>query len=189
MSIVAGHSVPFGLLVGEMVSPQAVPTGKACGCVCAECHGSLVAKNAGLKVRPHFAHLAGMGSDICRETAIHHMGKKVLTGARRVLLPAWQAQHSEWNIRRKPHHCEESRSARRWSYASAKEEVWHDGIRPDVLLSDGGAVASLPLLVEVRVSHAVDEFKARLVRERGWAMVEIDLSQAQEEDLAPDRFE
>jgi hypothetical protein len=189
VSFLSRHAVPFGLLGDEMVRPEAVPTGKACGCICPECQGSLVAKNAGLKVRPHFAHMAGMGSDLCGETAVHLMAKQILARARQVMLPEWQRQHSERDISGQPHHCVETRSARQWSYAIAKEEVWHHGIRPDVFLSDAGAAASLPLLVEVRVSHAVDQFKARLVRERGWAMVEIDLSKAPEDALAPDWFE
>lgn len=172
------HAVPFGLRADEMVRPEAVPNGKACGCICPECRGPLLAKNAGLKYKPHFAHMAGMGSDLCRETAIHLMAKQVLMGASQLMLPKWEKQHTERDISGQPHHCVEARNAKAWTYAHAQEEVWQDGIRPDVLLSDMSAVASLPLLVEIKVSHAVDQFKAQLVQKRGWAMMEIDVSKA-----------
>jgi hypothetical protein len=189
MRRISDHSVAFGLQGVEMVRPEAVPTGKACGCICPECKAPLVAKNAGLKHRPHFAHMPGVGSDLCRETALHLMAKQVLMGARQLMLPDWKRRHTERDISGNSHVCVEARAARWWGYAIAQEELWQDGIRPDVFLSDAGAVASLPLLAEIKVSHAVDEQKARLVAERGWAMVEIDLSKAKEDDAAAGRFE
>ena len=172
-----------------MVRAEAVPNGKACGCICPECRGSLVAKNAGSKVRPHFSHMPGQGSDVCRETAIHLMAKQILASSRQVMLPAWERHYSQCDISGQSHHCEEIWAAKPWAYTYAKEEVWKEGLRPDVLLSADSALANLPLLVEVKVSHAVDDNKAELVRKRGWAMVEIDLSKVPEDSLAPDLFE
>lgn len=166
-----------------------VPTGKACGCICPECSSPLIAKNAGLKARHHFAHFAGYGSDACRETAIHLMAKQILVKARQLLLPQWRRRCELRDISGALHAFTHDRPARPWSYAEAREEQWQDGIRPDVFLSDLGAAAALPLLVEVKVSHAVDDAKAHLVRHRGWAMVEIDLSKTPDEALTPDLFE
>jgi hypothetical protein len=55
---------------------------------------------------------------------------------------------------------------------NGRQEVGVDGMRVDVMLDD----ADGQLLVEVRVSHAVDEAKANRVRQLACRMVEIDLS-------------
>ncbi|MGY3264590.1 hypothetical protein [Lysobacter sp. HA35] len=116
------------------------------------------------------------------------MAKQVLVEARQVMLPEWRRDYWLRDIGGEAHGFIDHRTARIWAYKSAKDEVWHEGIRPDVFLSDDGAAATLPLLVEVKVSHAVDDTKARLVRDQGWAMVEIDLAKTPDELLESDRF-
>ncbi|WP_133478255.1 hypothetical protein [Cognatilysobacter segetis] len=186
---ISPHCVPFGLRDGQMHGVEDVPTGKACGCICPECNSPLIAKNAGLKQQHHFSHQAGYGSDACRETAIHLIAKQILVRARQLLLPEWKRRCELRDVSGTPHFLNHERPAKPWGYAEATEEVWQDGIRPDVFLSDRGAAATLPLLVEVKVSHAVDDAKAHLVRHRGWAMVEIDLSKTPDDALAPCAFE
>ncbi|QDA57222.1 hypothetical protein [Thermomonas aquatica] len=117
------------------------------------------------------------------------MAKQILVRARKILLPEWKRVFELRDISGTLHSLSHDRPSKPWSYEEAMEEVWQNGIRPDVFLSDLGAQAALPLLVEVRVSHAVDDAKAHLVRDRGWAMVEIDLSKTPEEALAPQAFE
>lgn len=121
MNVIAGHTLPFGLLGNEMVRPEAVPNGKACGCICPECKSSLVAKNAGQKVRPHFAHTAGMGSELCGETAMHLMAKQVLTRSHQLVLPKWERRHSERDISGQPHHCVDGSNQNRGSGALRRD--------------------------------------------------------------------
>lgn len=54
-------------------------------------------------------------------------------------------------------------------------------MRPDVVLEDEHPT-TVPLLVEVKVSHAVGHEKAVLVRKHGWPMIEIDLSKLERPD-------
>jgi len=80
------------------------------------------------------------------------------------------------------------RPARQWEYTRAREEEWMGGMRPDVVLEDDHA-NTVPLLVEVKVYNAVGHNKAALVRNRGWAMIEIDLSALDPEAVLDGGFE
>lgn len=62
------------------------------------------------------------------------------------------------------------------------------GMRPDVVLEDDHPT-TVPLLVEVKVSNAVGHEKAALVRKRGWAMIEIDLSKLDADAVLDNAFE
>ncbi|MFC3661544.1 hypothetical protein ACFOM9_15905, partial [Luteimonas notoginsengisoli] len=62
------------------------------------------------------------------------------------------------------------------------------GTSPDVVL-EGDRSMTMPLLVEVKVSNAVGHEKAALVRKRGWAMIEIDLSGLDTDAMLDDAFE
>ncbi len=182
----AGLKVPFGERDAILYPPSAVEGGLACGCHCPGCGRQLLAKK-GKTQRWHFAHYQGGGDQHCYETAVHRMAKQVLLAACQIELPTWKRIAALPDLDHHLHQETLERPSRPWKYTQAREEEWMAGIRPDVVLeSDQHTV---PLLVEVMVSNAVGHEKAALVRNRGWAMIEIDLSKLDADAVVDDAFE
>lgn len=181
--------IPAGEREGRLLRAEEVAPGLACGCHCPGCGARLVARNRGKHRRPHFAHHQAPESRACFETALHKLAKQVLLEARELLLPAF-AKPPVHDLAGHAYPLEECHAEPRgWAYHTARKEVRLaelDGRTPDIVLY--GPQPQRPLLVEVRVTHQVDDAKAQLVRERDMAMIEIDLSSLVESDLEPDRF-
>ena len=159
------HLLPYGVLPdGRLAHVSEVPSGLACVCRCPECDGLLVARKGQVVVH-HFAHHTGLD---CPgggwETALHRLCKEVIMGSRQIMLPAAVAEHS--NLRRVVS------KALMFDYDSSREEVRMDGLVPDIVVE----VKGRSLLVEVLVTHACGPEKIALLRQRGLACVEIDMS-------------
>lgn len=177
--------VPFGLKEGRMWSPKQVATGLQCGCVCPACQAPLVAKAADSEHRrPHFAHVAETDCRAGYETALHKKAKQLLVDHAALLLPTWDGEDDMPNP---PVLADDE--GRWWSGARVEfpsRQVRLQNVRleeaqgdytPDVIAADDQA----ELLIEIRVSHAVDLLKRRRIQAEGKRLVEIDLSA-----LAPD---
>lgn len=187
--------VPFGLKDGRALAPSEVSKGKACGCVCPSCGTPLAAKaRTSRKRRPHFAHLAGMDCNTGRETGIHLRAKQLIADRLRVFLPAWDGCPPRMS---NPPSALDSNGATHFGQAvdlrartaelkSALLEQPLGSYVPDILAEDQEG----PLLIEIRVTHAVEERKAEWVTKDGWRMLEIDLSTMDRElPHDPDAFE
>lgn len=177
----AGFRVPFGLRDGRVWAPSEVAKGKACGCVCPGCLSPLAAKaQTSRRRRPHFAHLSDTGCQTGRETGIHLRAKQVIAEHQVLSLPAWLGDlidrpnpprardaegvlHQGWAV-----DC----PARQASLRNIEVERSFGEYQPDVYAQDEIG----ELLIEVRVTHAVDEIKADRVHAHQRRMVEIDLS-------------
>lgn len=154
--------LPFGMLAdGRMVAVAAVERGLACGCICAACKLPLVAAKGDV-YRHHFRHHAeGVDCKSARETALHKFAKQIICERLHMTLPDQLGE-----------------------MRSAEQEVWLDGIRPDVLAKyDSEDVA-----VEVYVAHRVPMEKIRMLAERKLTAVEIDLSYHRDLDLTEDQL-
>jgi hypothetical protein len=170
--------LPFALRDGRMFAPWEVSNGDACGCVCPACNEAVRAKHGKGKRRPHFAHAAS-GSCNGFESAIHLRAKQLIIEYLCLNLPAWDGQYGLINP---PTYRAESGGLLRGeklvfpggkvTLTDAKAEPPMQRIRPDVSAQDEDG----ELLIEIRVSHAVDVDKAALVRASGHRMIEIDLS-------------
>lgn len=172
-----GSKVPFGLKDGRLHFVTQVETGLACGCTCPDptCGKPLVARNKPSPERKRAYHFMHAGeSDGCagRESALHRMAKEVLLHAASLQLPPWESAA----LRVPPGRLVTAGG-------SASEVNVLDGqLRPDIRL--GGLVDGCPLtplFVEVRVHHAVDVYKAERVRAGRLSMIEIDLSNIDDE--------
>lgn len=176
-----GFRVPFGLREGRVWAPGEVAKGKACNCVCPGCHAPLAAKaQASRRKRPHFAHLTDTGCQTGLETGIHLRAKQVIVERRELLVPAWigdlldmpnppQARDDEGRIHLGG---KVDYPAVRAALQNIEPERSFGTYRPDVYARDDAG----ELLIEIYVTHAVDDRKAARVQAHGRRMVEIDLS-------------
>lgn len=177
----AGFRVPFGLRDGRAWAPVEVKKGRACGCICPGCLAPLSAKaQASRRRRPHFAHLVNSVCTTGRETGIHLRAKQLIAERQRLLLPPWdgalprmpnppmaQDDSGEWHRGRRVE--VPSRIAALWDIHLERS---FGAYTPDVSAIDNLG----SLLIEIRVTHAVDDEKAARVGANRQRMVEIDLS-------------
>lgn len=176
-----GFRVPFGVRDGRVWAPGEVVKGKACGCVCPGCGQLLVAKAlTSRRRRPHFAHLGATDCHTGRETGIHLRAKQVIVERAEILLPAWDGDLLDMpNPPRARDEAGSLHEGRKVDYPAVRSalqdletERRFGSYQPDVVAWDGVG----ELLIEIRVTHAVDDPKAARVKEHGRRMVEIDLS-------------
>lgn len=176
-----GFRVPFGLRDSRVWAPTEVASGKACGCVCPACHRPLVAKaQASRRRRPHFAHMVDLGCATGTETGIHLRAKQVICDQIRLLLPSWHGELLRWpnppRLRDSAGNWHEGERVclpeKRAVLLEAEPERGLGDYRPDVRAVDEEGV----LLIEIRVTHAVDDAKSEQVCRDGLRMIEIDLS-------------
>ena len=156
---------PFGLKGGNLVHIDDVPRGLKCECVCPACGGALIAQKGRIKAH-HFAHAKGEDCAAGYETALHLVAKDLLLERREVALPAVEVSFSSY---RKPIEIAPERVD---SLESVQLERRVGEIIPDVLATVGGR----KLLIEIRVTHTVDDLKLAKIRRLNLSTVEIDLS-------------
>jgi hypothetical protein len=159
--------LPFGLKDDILVHVSQVPQGLACGCVCAHCRKPLIARK-GPKVVHHFAHYKGAECAKALETALHLEAKRILADRREIRLPAVEIR-LDYGPRVIPISPE-----RTFALDDVRLECRTGDIVPDILAHCG----TRPLMIEIRVTHPVDETKLSKIRELGVSTIEIDLSSA-----------
>jgi hypothetical protein len=190
-----GLRVPFGLRDGRAYAPSEVQPGQACGCVCPGCGQPLVAKaQASLVRRPHFAHLSGTGCATGFETGVHLRAKQLIQERARILMPKWDGRPPAMTnppcvsdldgyVLTGPRVDVPAVVA---DLVEVGLEQALEGYVPDVIAHD----AEGQVLIEVRVTHAVDGGKEARVRADGRRMMEIDLSGVDREIVGdPEAFE
>jgi hypothetical protein len=154
--------LPFGmLLTGRMVTVEEVERGIACDCVCPECKAPLVACQ-GQVMRHHFRHRSEQSTCVhARETSLHRFAKQIICEDGRLFLPDYEHRDDGMEY-----------VVDLGSMRGARQEVWLDGIRPDVLAD----YRVEQVAIEVFVTHRVPLEKLRVITKRGLATLEIDLS-------------
>lgn len=175
----ARGKIPFGLKEGRLHFVGEVDVGAACGCVCPDpaCGLPLIARNKPSPERKrifHFRHASLNAACGGRESALHQMAKQVVERAAALTLPAWRADELAFDA-----------VGASLAPGTATEVVAAQGqIRSDVCVTPVINNAFLPALhVEIRVSHAVDWEKRRSVVASHLSMIEIDLSEVDDELL------
>lgn len=168
------QKIPFGLLNGRMVSPSDVPRGLACGCVCAECKGRLVAKHPTKNIVKHFSH---HNSESCAggfETALHKAAKQVILDNKEILLPELNASTYLTDIETRTHvEKQKTITPRMVKLDSVVDESRdYQGVIPDIV----AIVRDKLLFIEIAVTHFVDQEKLEKLKTLGHATLEIDLS-------------
>lgn len=151
----------------ELVFVDDVLNGLQCGCICPHCKKALVAKNAGQKKEPHFAHYNGADCVGARMTALHLMAQNILQTTKQVMLPAYNKEFVQ-------------RKARSIAFDNVTLEDFiteQEIIRkPDCIgrITKGGQ--EYTLWIEILVTHKVDDKKKKDIKTLRQHCIEIDLS-------------
>lgn len=171
----SGNKLPFGLKGNQLVDVSEVPQGLACDCVCPACHAPLQARKGEQTVH-HFAHDPKTRPADCQsgyETALHMMAKQIIEEHAQLILPELLLEEFMMN----PNGGEMREQAfvtkeMDFTYDSVHKEQRLGSYQPDVIVSDGDQ----QLLVEVAVTHFVEQEKKQAIRKDKHMAIEIDLS-------------
>jgi hypothetical protein len=161
----------FALRNGALMHVDEVQNGKQCGCICAACGAALIAKHGASRMH-HFAHDTGRDCETAVETALHLAAKELLVRHRRIFLPGMTEHASAEDRLGRLYHGSRSIKAQLVTLDSVTSEVRLPGIIPDIVATMGGH----ELLIEIAVTHFVDETKQAIIMELGLSAIEINLS-------------
>jgi hypothetical protein len=144
----------------EILTIEEVESGLACDCTCPACGSVLVAKKGEIKAK-HFAHYSKQECEYQAETELHYLAKQILERSKRIVLPEYYLENGvDIRIRDKE-----------FVFDSVVSERKLGSIVPDIVLFKGDRL----LLVEIAVTHFVDEIKQRKIDELKIPVIEIDL--------------
>lgn len=182
----------FGLRDGKIVvvgelSPD--ERGLKCDCVCPVCGGSLVAR-LGTKKQAHFAHYRATDCDVAsvQQTALHLLAKELIAEAKGMFFPAAAVRCGEvfsdsdsetWEIIQRLPKTLEYRPAGFYTCSDVILEKKVSDIIPDIILVRG----EQRVLVEIAVTHFIDEEKQQKIEKLGLPVLEVDLSDLRTEQL------
>ena len=179
----------YGLREERLLHITKVANGLACACTCPGCRARLVARNQGTRKVPHFAHYQAPECAHGLQTALHLAAKDIISRHRQFRLPGaagtftftdnfwasftFNAAHYESCISGDVGVPAEYAIPPRYLDVErvTLERKTHD-IVPDIILHTSAG----ELLVEVAVTHFVDEVKREKIKQLGISCVEIDLS-------------
>ena len=163
--------LPFGLKNGQLVEISQVERGLNCGCFCPSCHKPLIARK-GEKSIHHFAHHKSQECYKALETSLHLAAKEILEKQKKIRLPAVITKMCEA-------HGDQLQLFKEQAITFDKIylEKRLDNIIPDVIIELNGR----KLLVEIAVTHFLDEEKKKKIRNLGYSTIEIQLNELREE--------
>ncbi len=155
-----------GVREGKLLHISEVASGLECECVCPRCGDRLVAKKGPIREH-HFAHAAGGDCPTAVETALHRAAKEILERRKEIVLPSVGIEF----LHRPP---KVIAPEGRYQLDSVALEQRLGDFIPDVI----AYVKDRPLLIEIRVTHGIDDQKLERIKSAGISTVEIDLSAA-----------
>lgn len=156
----------YALKDGMITSIKDVQSGLKCGCVCPACGAQLVARK-GMKKMHHFAHYSGENCEYGYETSLHLAAKDILSKAKKMTIPAVYVHF--------PH------SPKGDELVSSEMEITIDRVElekrigriiPDVVIHSGDK----QFLVEIFVTHPIEDEKLKTIEAENISTIEIDLS-------------
>lgn len=160
------NNLIYAIKNGEVVHISEVESGLKCGCVCPSCEENLVAKKGTERVH-HFAHRSGHNCEYGYETSLHLAAKDILSNAKEFMLPEVFVEFPNSNKEKQL-----LSSARRIPIDNVKLEKRYCDMIPDIVLVSGEKV----LIVEIFVTHRIDDIKLEKIKNANISTIEIDLS-------------
>ena len=176
------YGIPFGWHAQShrMVRPDQVARGQACECTCIACKACLIARQGAIRAW-HFAHSSDTNCEHAAEAAIHRMAKQLIVDRGEIYVPAREITRAIYGKKRV---WEESltvsvQSTGLHPIAEPVSErsiglpgVEGESFRPDVL----GDLDGLPITIEIRNTHAVDDDKRLWLKAHRYSLLEIDVA-------------
>ena len=171
----------FGLRDGKLIHISEIgqtEKGKKCNCTCPKCGKILVAK-CGEKRKWHFAHdtVNDCKDATAQETAIHLLAKEIIRENHRIRVPGLKLSKEQVV----PKGFDVSAVAKvdidlgisscMVNYDSVEIEKTIDDIVADAVIEVPGTIC----IIEIAVTHFIDEKKRNKLKEIGRAVFEIDL--------------
>lgn len=167
--------LPFAQRVsdGQLVSPDEVPRGLACNCVCLGCNHPVQAKQGTERIW-HFAHAKAGDCAGAYEKSVHEAAKQMMRDRKELWLPALSVTFQAVDAFHRPQVESESIFEQRLVHLdSCKAGQVIDGVAPDLV----GVLRDRQLLIEVTVFHRLMPEKRERLQATGLAILELDLSE------------
>ena len=148
--------------------------GLACKCTCPICGEKLIARKGHGGKAPHFAH---QQDSLCthpeyiKQSSIHAMAEQVFLEEKELNLPSLSTQAGNYIAH--------FFNGGKWQIEEVDLEKKISDFIPDIILKKGDEI----LLVEIYVTHAVDEDKRKKILEANLPVIEIDLSEFVHDDM------
>jgi hypothetical protein len=156
-------TLPFGLKEGELVEVSEVERGLQCGCFCPNCNSPLIARKGGGMIH-HFAHKNEGNCKGALETTLHLGAKDILDRFKKIMLPPvitflrWDYSILLYN-------------EQTLVFDKISLEKRLDDIIPDIIIEIQGK----ELIIEIAVSHYIDNRKKEKIERLNISTLEIDL--------------
>jgi hypothetical protein len=175
---------PYGIKNGALVTVESVEKGLACDCTCPACGEPLEAHKGNIKDH-YFKHYNGSDCGYGLETAAHVFAKNCIEKNKILLLPSLKATPNWEELKylddqyfdQQPfdHSVMFKDVVRPWyklKIDSVALEKRVGRIVPDIVVVAKGR----ELLVEIKVTHGIDEEKSKYIMENNLSVVEYDFS-------------
>jgi len=147
-----------------------VDSGLQCGCVCPVCGNHLIARK-GRKTAHHFAHHNLSECVHAYQTSLHILAKEILSEAAYLTLPKVPVYNNHFML------FGHLSNTRQIKIESVTLERRIDNIIPDIVITS----SNTELLIEIKVTHGIDEDKLNRIQALDISALEIDLSRIDRE--------
>ena len=148
--------------------------GLACNCTCPICGEKLIARKGHGGKTPHFAHKQDSPCthpEYIKQTNIHAMAEQIFLEEKEIELPSLSSQAGNYIAY--------FFRGGKWQIEEVELEKKISDFIPDIILKKGNDT----LLIEIYVTHAVDENKKNKIIEANLPVIEIDLSEFVHDDM------
>ena len=164
--------LPYGLKNNRLVHVDETVSGLDCNCICPSCHSPLVAKK-GKNIKNHFAHHVNTSCINGLETSVHLAAKQIISDEKGIDFPYLEARTSCKDNIGKLHEKNKVISKNIfYSLDSIALETKFANTIPDIIAYYKGQ----PIIIEIAVTHFVDNTKLKKIKALNIACIEIDLS-------------
>ncbi len=163
----------WALKENKIVHISNVPNGLKCDCSCPSCNGLLEAHNKGKIVTHHFKHHNKSNCKGALETSIHLAAKHLFLERREVQTPDLFASVPGF-------YEQKVLSQKLYKASNIFDEYSLGDFKPDIFIefesTREGTLYKVPLIVEIAVTHFIDEDKLAKIEKKGISAIEIDIS-------------
>lgn len=172
----------LGVRNSKIIHVNDVESGLKCNCYCPACGGRFVAYK-GKILRPHFKHQTETNCKYSFETALHYLAKEIILEKSYLDLPFcnWEIPYvpATWFGKMSANEpmLNEIIHFRTIHFDMVEVEKWEGNFKPDLKCH----VGEKQLLIEITVTHGIDQDKLAKIKNNNIPLLEINLSLLQHE--------